>query len=354
MAIGQVAKLAEEINRRAKGRPVGQLQKLRKLRMGLSKVHRLFNQQTTHEDWAHHVGGQSELQFNIGFETIEGARMFRHGVALSMQPNRSLTRDSISRIFLGRIQRFNSYLENYPESFEDFAMWHFDDSERVGEYAPGPIPGSLVRPKVFVVLGKVCSPEDIDVEAILDDFDRFMPLYEFVEGMSRASAREPRTTSGFQWVSGNSARASRASIDLPERKTEAVLRHNELQDALHSHLRDMHGSENVRSELNCGIGKFVDVAVRHGNDYVYYEIKTGFSARSCLREAFGQLMEYSFWPGAQEASELVVVGEPPLDDEAVDYLELLRKRFSVPLTYRQFDSKGMRLVPPGGRPPLPA
>ena len=126
-----------------------------------------------------------------------------------------------------------------------------------------------------------------------------------------------------------------------------MLRHNELQDALYSYLRDMHGDENVGGELDCGFRKFVDVAVRNEGDYVYYEIKTGLSAQSCIWEAFGQLMEYSFWPGAQEASELVVVGEPPLDDAALDYLEGLRKRFSLPLDYRQFDLSGKRLVPLG-------
>lgn len=340
-----IEQLAEEINRRAQGRPVGELQKLRKARMGLSKVHRLFNLQSIRKDWAHHVGGGSELQFNIGFETIDGAKMFRHGVALSMQPRRSLTEDSIFSVFRGRIQRFNRFLDTYPEVFRDFSMWHFDSSKRVGDYAPGPIPDSLLKSRVFVVLGKICPSDNIDVETILDNFDRLMPLYEFVEDKRSKAASERQTTRRFKWTSGNRIRVSRARIELSERKIESELRHNELQAALYCYLRDMHGDENVCGELDCGIRKFVDVAVRNGHDYIYYEIKTGHSAQSCIREAFGQLMEYSFWPGTQEASELVVVGEPSLDRAALDYLERLRKRFSVPLTYRQFDLSGMHLVP---------
>ena len=347
MTIEQITELAWAINKHAKGRPVGELQKLRKTRLGLSKVHRLFNRQTIHEDWAHHVGGGSELQFNIGFETIDGAKIFRYGVALSMQPHRSLTEDSIFRVFWGRIQRFNRYLDNYSESFDDLFMWHVDNGKRVGDYAPGPIPESLLKSKVFVMLGKLCAPNKIDVNTILDDFDRLMPLYEFVEDRSTTAASERQTTSRFKWRSGNTARISRASVELQQRKIDSVLRHNELQDALYSHLRDMHGDGNVAGELDCGIRKFVDIAVRNRGNYVYYEIKTGLSAQSCIREALGQLMEYSFWPGAQEASELVVVGEPPLDDAALDYLERLRKRFSLPLDYRQFDLSEMRLVPLG-------
>jgi len=67
------------------------------------------------------------------------------------------------------------------------------------------------------------------------------------------------------------------------------------------------------------------VAVRQGSDYIYYEIKTGLSAQSCIREALGQLLEYSYWPGGQSADQLVIVGEPPLDDNARAYLETLRR-----------------------------
>jgi len=59
------------------------------------------------------------------------------------------------------------------------------------------------------------------------------------------------------------------------------------------------------------------------------------SARSCIREAISQLLEYAFWPGAQEAEKLIVVGEPSLDRDAEQYLATLRARFGLPLEYRQ-------------------
>ena len=89
---------------------------------------------------------------------------------------------------------------------------------------------------------------------------------------------------------------------------------------------------------------YIDVAVRQGGDYTYYEIKTGLSAQSCIREALGQLLEYSYWPGGQSAAQLVIVGEPPLDDNARDYLETLRVRFSLPVKYKQFDMDSTCLV----------
>jgi hypothetical protein len=84
--------------------------------------------------------------------------------------------------------------------------------------------------------------------------------------------------------------------------------------------------------------------VRQGAEYIYYEIKTGLSAQSCIREALGQLLEYAYWPGAQLAARLVIIGEPPLDKYAKTYLETLQKEFSLPVEYRQFDMKFGLLV----------
>ncbi|MGC1784471.1 MAG: hypothetical protein WA708_18245 [Acidobacteriaceae bacterium] len=86
------------------------------------------------------------------------------------------------------------------------------------------------------------------------------------------------------------------------------------------------------------------MAVLQNGEYAYFEIKTGLSAQSCIREALGQLLEYSYWPGAEKATRLVIVGEPPFDKKAKAYLETLRKQFSLPLEYRQFDMYLRRLV----------
>lgn len=66
-----------------------------------------------------------------------------------------------------------------------------------------------------------------------------------------------------------------------------------------------------------------------------FEIKTGATARSCLREALGQLLEYALWPGATKPARLVVVGTPPLEGDAIPYIEKLNKAFPVSVAYRQ-------------------
>ena len=72
-----------------------------------------------------------------------------------------------------------------------------------------------------------------------------------------------------------------------------------------------------------------------GGHLEFYEIKIGGSARSCIRQALGQLMEYGFWSGAARPAKLFVVGEPSLDGKAEDYLQSLREEFKIPIYYRQ-------------------
>jgi hypothetical protein len=56
------------------------------------------------------------------------------------------------------------------------------------------------------------------------------------------------------------------------------------------------------------------------------------------------LLEYSCWPGATRADRLVVVGEAACNDTAKAYVECLRKDFSLPIEYKQFDMNSKRLV----------
>lgn len=335
--------IATAINRGVIGRPMGELQKRRAFRKGISRTPRLFDRRAIWDKWAFHVGGQQELQFNIGFEEENGDETrFRHGVAFSLQPNQNVPDISI---FRERIQRFNDYLEDHPKAFNDLLMWYFSHDGRSSNFAPTPIPESLVRPHVFIVLGTICPAHAIDIETILDDFDRLMPLYEFVEEATEPPVQKSRTECKFKWTPGNRARVLRTRFERPEPIVEAVLRHNALQAALFSHLCDLHSAEHVSGEQDNGTGKFVDVAVRDGDNYIYYEIKTSLSPQCCIREAFGQLMEYSYWPGAQQAAAMVIVGESPLDSKAEEYLRFLNIKFSLPLTYRQFDLEKCRLLP---------
>jgi hypothetical protein len=132
-------------------------------------------------------------------------------------------------------------------------------------------------------------------------------------------------------------RQSARKATIVQRELDINLKHNFLQAALCRKLISEFGLENVADEHASGLGTKIDVVVRRDEDeYWYFEIKTALSPRACLREAFGQLLEYAYWPGAREAKRLIICGgECPLDAEGEQYLVLLRTRFGLPIEYQR-------------------
>ena len=326
--------IANELNFRSNAHAIGRLQDLRFKLKGLSRRPglKIFSSQTIHSRWALHHGGRSELQFNIGLEDASGKEL-RHGVAFSFEPSRTLP--SID-VLIPKVRLFNDYIQLYPELYADMRMWHYQNDQRSTDYPPGPIMPELVTPGTFVFLGKRQPIENINYEAVLNDFDRLLSLYEYVEGGGREGATETPGSEGFHFRAGCTHKSVATSATLAERQLDINLKHNVLQEALCQQLISEYGLENVADEHPTGFGTKIDVVVRRNKDeYWYYEIKTALSPGVCLREAFGQLLEYAYWPGAREAKRLIVCGECPLDHDGEEYLRQLRQRFQLPIEYRQ-------------------
>jgi len=330
------------VNEAAHTRSVEDLQDWRMQQRGLTRLPSMTLFAPTlkeDRDYAYHYGGLTELQFNVGFEPVNGTTAFRHGVAFSLQTTRVMP--EIAPL-IPKIARFNEYFRIYPDSFEGLSMWHWFGDDRSENYPVAAIPDGLVKAGTFIFIGAVQTAEAIDIDWILDDFDRLFPLYQYVEGTESFPATSPVNT-GFIWSPGNKARAPRTTYERSAASVDKSLRHNIVQAALFKHLEGIHGLDDTSGEQRTGNGTSVDVAVKKGKSYTYYELKTGMSAQSCIREAFGQLMEYSFWPGAKRADKLVIVGEPVYDADAKAYIKKLCEEFSLPIEYQQFDVESGRL-----------
>jgi hypothetical protein len=331
-----LAAIVQEIETRAKTHEIGRFQQVRRELKGHSRLaaSSIFTSQSTFEDggYAFHYGGRTELQFNVGFEP--GG--FRHGVAFSLEPSRTVPEPEVTLI--SSVARFNEFLTLYPQQFADMSMWHWEHELRAPEHAPAPIQAVLLRRGVFIFMGRMQPADAIDYDLIVEDFGRLLPLYRFVEGKDSFPQIRTPTKGGFHFKPGCNLKPAKTTATLAERQLNIALRHNELQRALHEHLAGIYGANQVGTECESAGGQ-VDVVVRHGETYWFFEIKTAMSARGCIREALAQLLEYSFWPGAQEAEKLVIVGESPLDSEAKFYLASLKKRFALPIEYQQFKLK---------------
>lgn len=327
--------LAEKLNDAAGNFEVGRLQELRVRLRGLSRApsRGIFNALTVHEDYAFHVGGRSELQFNIGVEERNGLEVIRHGVAFSLEPSQTLpTIDPL----VPKIERFNDYIRSYLEDFPGFRMWHHDDQGRSEEGPVAPIHDHLVVAGTFIVLGRTVPSDQVDVSSILADFDRLLPLYAFVE----AGEEEPASQGDWSFQPGCPEFAKSTTARLTGRTVDVALRHNNMELKLYELLCDEAGRENVGLEHPLDLSVRVDAVVRENGGFTFYEVKAARTVKSCLRAALGQLLEYAYWPSADRASELIIVGEGAMDPDSAQYLQLLRDRFALPVWYRRIDVEG--------------
>ncbi len=120
-------------------------------------------------------------------------------------------------------------------------------------------------------------------------------------------------------------------------KSKANRLHNDIQNRLFAYLKAQHGAKNVGTEQDTGSGTSIDVVTQMKGKTTFYEIKTGASVRSSIRQAIPQLLEYAFWPADRRAHELVIVSHLPLTADGDKYLKFLRTEFKLPLSYRQFN-----------------
>ena len=85
---------------------------------------------------------------------------------------------------------------------------------------------------------------------------------------------------------------------------------------------------------------FIDlVAKTKKGKFIFFEIKTAYDARLCIRQALGQLMEYAFYSGNDYAQKLVIVGPGQKTPEIGNYLKILNKKIDVEIDYKMLSAE---------------
>ena len=324
-------KIVEKINEMAKDYDVGDLHNKR-AELGKRRYSALFDLEapTLKENYAYHKGGRKELQFNICL--AEKENYLRYGVAFSFRPSGFL-KDPIS-ILRPKVKLFNEYIDNFPDVLSGLDMWFHDEKECKSEDSPPrPIPDELIKEGFFVFLGKRRNSTMKDYSGVLETLDRLLPLYLYIE--NNGYKVDATKGSAFQFSPGCTEKPSSTSGKRDEAQFDIRLKHNDMQAQLHKQLSEEYGDGNVGAE-NSMNGVKIDVVVKQGDEYWFYEIKTASTVRACIRQALGQILEYSYWPGHQQAKRLIVVGEPEATKEEEEYINRLRDEFNLPIEYRQF------------------
>ena len=328
--------IANRINNLAHAYKIGQLQDIRKTIKALDRRpgSSIFSEKTISDkgEWAFHYGGRQELQFNIGIEE-EG---FRYGVALSLETSQTLP--DITQLY-PKALRLNQFIRQNPDFFSEYSMWRWVADKWRSRIDPvKEITDDLLRPKTFIFIGKLQSVDQIDYEAVLKTFDELLKPYVYVEKTAKARIIEDEIDSSdqFQFEPRRTKLAQERTYTLEQKSVDLSVRHSLIQQEMTKRLEIQHGPENVSVEQEIG-NKKIDIVLRVEDSYHFFEIKTSGSAKACIRDAIGQLMEYAYWPGRVNAEKLVVVGEDEIDGKTKDYLAFVRKRFSLPIEYERVE-----------------
>jgi hypothetical protein len=126
----------------------------------------------------------------------------------------------------------------------------------------------------------------------------------------------------------------RAAIDGIEYSPQ----HVRLQNKLYDYLCALHGEDAISYEES-----FVDLKLEEPDGTTYFEIKIAPTAKSCIRQAMGQLIEYAMYPDQQRAKKLVVVGDGEATSDDLGYLSHLRKKFGLPIYYQRWEAQSKTL-----------
>ncbi len=121
---------------------------------------------------------------------------------------------------------------------------------------------------------------------------------------------------------------------------EITYLHKVISQKLTKFLKELYGNKNVKAEHRSGIGaNKVDIIVNTKTDgLVFYEIKTYNSVKASIREALGQLLEYSMWADKMKANQLIIITQKHKDIEEVKtYFSHLRSKLGLSIYYQWFD-----------------
>ncbi len=110
--------------------------------------------------------------------------------------------------------------------------------------------------------------------------------------------------------------------------------HDKLQNALCTLLRNNYKDRYKKVIIE---KDRVDIKAKtHSDKWHYFEIKTD-SPKLSIRNALGQILEYSYWPDLERAEKLIIIADNAPDSETRKYLKHIRNKFKLPVSYRFFD-----------------
>jgi len=122
--------------------------------------------------------------------------------------------------------------------------------------------------------------------------------------------------------------------------------HKKIQNAIYEILKDAYVHLYVeRGDPTLPGSRRIDMKgkTKDTGDWHYYEVKTS-SAKQSIREAMGQIMEYSHYDHmSTRAQKLIIVGPEKPDEKDTAYLKKIREMYNLPIWFRWYSFQDNKL-----------
>jgi hypothetical protein len=113
--------------------------------------------------------------------------------------------------------------------------------------------------------------------------------------------------------------------------------HKKIQNAVANLLKNQYTDLQLETSTNDSGKERVDIKgfSKSEKAWHFFEIKT-VSAKRCIREAIGQILEYAHYPNEDRANKLFIVGPESADEQDKLYIQHLRKKYNIPVWFRWY------------------
>lgn len=261
----------------------------------------------------------------------------------------SINQEDKKRWWIGRI--LNVYVISTKESQDAYAFyktkgWLAQMKGQLEGVGVDPKTFSETKPKCFFnIKYELKSLKVLDIPKEFDANDKTVTSNHYVLLNQKREPKLLNIVDKFHFAPGHQNKASAKSKHYEDQKIKPDQLHDDIQKGMYKQLKKRYGSKNVATEQKTTNGTEIDVAVRDTDrKLIFFEIKTSYSVKLCIREALGQLLEYAYYPHAINPKNLIIVSQNKITKNAKQYLSRMRNDFNVPVYYQQYDPETDRLM----------
>jgi hypothetical protein len=238
--------------------------------------------------------------------------------------------------------RWNLKFPRAAKAFSKYEPSVIDELENVNAVADILKRDEFIPTVRFRISDMEQFPEPILLSGFpLSRYKRFQP-YKITPEISRllATGKAVSALDHFKFVAGKANQTSRYKKYMTGGSKTVIKKHTEIVDKLEKFLSPEYSlaKNNISIEMTKFKGCIADIVTKERDKSMsIYEVKTKIELRRNIREAIGQLLDYTSFSDSTTINKLVIVAPCKLDKDGKAFISSLEKLVKIPIEFLEFD-----------------